>query len=91
MYRREVSTKPSGRQDSLCRLLISWQTSEHGYNRVMNTPLPIRFASFLAPNMWPVYEYVVAEIGRWLNHPTELVVGSSFAQFAAGEVDAGFL
>lgn len=57
----------------------------------MQDPRPIRFASFLAPNMWPVYDYVAADIGRRLGHPTELVVGSSFAQFAAGEVDAGFL
>lgn len=57
----------------------------------MQDPPPIRFASFLAPNMWPVYQFMVAELGRRLGHPTELAVGSSFAQFAAGEVDAGFL
>lgn len=57
----------------------------------MRYPRPIRFASFLAPNMWPMYQFVVAELGRQLGHPTELMVGSSFAQFAAHEVDAGFL
>jgi len=52
---------------------------------------PIRFATFLAPNMQPVYEFIARYIGEKLNQPTRLIVGSSFDQFAAGEVDVGFI
>ena len=52
---------------------------------------PIRFATFLAPNMQPVYEFIVRYVGEKLNRPTTLIVGSSFDQFAAGEADVGFI
>lgn len=52
---------------------------------------PIRFATFLAPNMQPVYEFIVQYVGKKLNRPTTLIVGSSFDQFAAGEADVGFI
>jgi phosphonate transport system substrate-binding protein len=51
----------------------------------------LRVATFLAPNMLPVYEFVVAAIGRELGGGAELVVGSSFEQFGNGEIDAGFI
>lgn len=54
-------------------------------------PDPIRFATFLAPNMFPVYRFIADYVGRQLERPTELIVGSSFAQFAAGEADVGFI
>jgi hypothetical protein len=50
---------------------------------------PLRFASFLAPNMLPVYRFLAARIGERLGCPVELVVGSSFDQFEAGEADLG--
>jgi phosphonate transport system substrate-binding protein len=52
---------------------------------------PIRFATYLAPNMLPVYRAVAAYVGRRLGRPAELVVGGSFAAFESGEVDVGFL
>jgi phosphonate transport system substrate-binding protein len=52
---------------------------------------PIHFATFLAPNMRPVYECVAEYVGRRLGHPTELAVGGSFAAFERGEVDVGFI
>src|SRR5689334_24788976 len=52
---------------------------------------PIQFATFLAPNMRPVYEFIVRYVGEKLNRPTTLIAGSSFDQFAAGEADAGFI
>ena len=46
---------------------------------------PLRFATFLAPNMLPVYRFLADRIGR----PVELLVGSSFDQFQRGEADLG--
>jgi hypothetical protein len=50
---------------------------------------PLRFASFLAPNMLPVYRFLADLIGRRFHRRVELVVGRSFDQFAAGEADLG--
>jgi hypothetical protein len=40
----------------------------------------LRIATFLAPNMLPVYEFLVAAIGRELGGSAELVLGASFDQ-----------
>jgi phosphonate transport system substrate-binding protein len=52
---------------------------------------PLRFATFLAPNMAPVYRFLAGRIGQHLGRPVELVVGRSFDQFEAGEVDLGVI
>lgn len=52
---------------------------------------PIRFATFLAPNMLPVYRFISAYTGKKLGLHTELFVGTSFNQFAAGQADVGFI
>ncbi|MEW5961843.1 MAG: PhnD/SsuA/transferrin family substrate-binding protein [Chloroflexota bacterium] len=52
---------------------------------------PIRFATFLAPNMYPVYQFIATYIAEKLGCRTELMTGSSFDQFAAGQVDVGFI
>src|SRR5689334_10399817 len=52
---------------------------------------PIRFATYLAPNMYPVYQCVADYVGRQLECPTELAVGESFTAFASGDVDVGFI
>jgi len=51
----------------------------------------LRFATYLAPSMWPVYEFIAGYVGDTLGRPATLVTGSSFDQFAAGEVDVGFI
>jgi phosphonate transport system substrate-binding protein len=51
----------------------------------------LRIATFLAPNMLPVYAFIVDALGRELNRGTELVVGASFNQLGNGEIDAGFI
>jgi phosphonate transport system substrate-binding protein len=51
----------------------------------------IRFASFLAPNMFGVYRFVADYVGQQLDRPSELTVGHSFDQFADGGADIGFL
>jgi phosphonate transport system substrate-binding protein len=52
---------------------------------------PVRFATFLAPNMLPVYRFLAERIGERLACPVELVVGTSFDQFEAGEADLGVI
>jgi phosphonate transport system substrate-binding protein len=52
---------------------------------------PLRFATFLAPNMGPVYRFLAGRIANRLGRPVELVVGSSFDQFERGEVDLGVI
>jgi phosphonate transport system substrate-binding protein len=50
----------------------------------------LRFVTFLAPNMYPVYESIVRHIGVRLHRPVELTVGSSYEDLlCAGH--AGFL
>lgn len=51
----------------------------------------VRFASFLAPNIHPVYQFIVDRIGAALNVRAELHTGAAFDEFARGEADAGFL
>jgi phosphonate transport system substrate-binding protein len=51
----------------------------------------LRVATFLAPNMRPIYEFLADAFGRELCSDAELVVGASFDQFANGEIDVGFI
>ena len=51
----------------------------------------IRFASFLAPNMFDVYGFMADYVGERLGRHTELTVGRSFDEFAEGAADIGFL
>jgi ABC-type phosphate/phosphonate transport system substrate-binding protein len=48
---------------------------------------PLRFATFLAPNMLPVYRFLADQIAHRLGRPVQLVVGSSLDQFDQGEGD----
>jgi phosphonate transport system substrate-binding protein len=52
---------------------------------------PLRFATYLAPNMLPVYRFLADRIGDCLSRPVELVVGTSFDQFELGEADLGVI
>jgi ABC-type phosphate/phosphonate transport system substrate-binding protein len=52
---------------------------------------PLRFATFLAPNMLPVYRFLAERIGDRLGRRVELVVGRSFDQFEQGEADLGVI
>jgi phosphonate transport system substrate-binding protein len=51
----------------------------------------LRFATFLAPTMLPVYQLLANRIARRLDRPVQLVVGASFDQFARGEADLGVI
>ncbi len=52
---------------------------------------PLRFATFLAPNMLPVYRFLAARIADRLGRPVELLVGTSFDQFEHGQADLGVI
>ena len=52
---------------------------------------PLRFASFLAPNLLPVYRVLAERIAGRLSRPVEVVVGTSFDQFERGEADLGVI
>ena len=50
---------------------------------------PLRFATYLAPNVRPVYEFISRYVGDRLGCSTELIVGDSYAHVA--ESDVAFL
>jgi phosphonate transport system substrate-binding protein len=52
--------------------------------------LPLRFVTFLAPNMQSVYKFITRFVSDRLGLPTELQVGSSYRQLYE-EVDVGFV
>jgi phosphonate transport system substrate-binding protein len=52
---------------------------------------PLRFATFLAPNMLPVYRFLADRIGHRLGRPVELVVGRSIDEFERGGADLGVI
>jgi phosphonate transport system substrate-binding protein len=51
----------------------------------------LRFVTFLAPNLFPLYEFITHHAGRRLGLPTELAVGSSYAQLSTESVDVAFV
>lgn len=51
----------------------------------------LRFATFLAPNMFPVYQFITDYVSKQLNYPITLSIGASFDEFAAGQADFGFI
>jgi phosphonate transport system substrate-binding protein len=57
----------------------------------MHNTSVIRFATFLSPNIYPTYDFISRYVGEKVGHPTRLIVGQSFEEFAAGEVDVGFI
>ncbi|MDQ6709864.1 MAG: PhnD/SsuA/transferrin family substrate-binding protein [Candidatus Dormibacteraeota bacterium] len=51
----------------------------------------LTFATYLAPIMRPVYQWITDRVGTTLDCETRLVVGSSYGELTKGEVDAAFL
>ncbi len=49
------------------------------------------FATYLAPCLQPVYEFVARRVGEKLRRPTRLIVGESFEQVRTAKVDFAFL
>src|SRR5262245_45014037 len=46
----------------------------------------LRFATFLAPALYPVYEYIARHVGRRLGVATDLLVGECYDQMADADV-----
>src|SRR5215212_5533846 len=62
-----------------------------GFEKDIALMRPLRFATFLAPSLFPVYQAIAEYAGRQLGVPTTLTVGESFDAFARGEADVGFI
>lgn len=57
----------------------------------MGTEPLLRFATFLAPSMFAVYQAVAEYVGAAVGRRVTLRVGDSFAAFAEGRTDIGFI
>ena len=55
------------------------------------TQQPLIFATFLAPVLYKTCLYITEYIEQYTGIPTFLLHGESFADFAAGAIDAGFV
>ncbi len=51
----------------------------------------LRFATYLAPNIYETYAFIARYVGEKVGRPVTLNVGQSFDEFALGQVDIGFL
>jgi phosphonate transport system substrate-binding protein len=51
----------------------------------------LRFASYLAPNIYETYAFIAHYVGEKIGQPVTMNVGQSFDEFAGGQVDIGFL
>ena len=51
----------------------------------------LRFATYLAPNVYETYAFIARYVGEKIGLPAQLTVGQSFNAFACGQVDVGFL
>jgi phosphonate transport system substrate-binding protein len=51
----------------------------------------LRFVTFLAPNLYAFYEFIAHHAGRHFGLPTELAVGSSYAELSSQAVDIAFV
>src|SRR5437588_12794304 len=54
-------------------------------------PSLLRFATFLSPSLYEVYEYISRYVGEQTGHSTQLVVGQSLEAFADGQAHIGFV
>lgn len=52
---------------------------------------PLRFVTYLAPNVFSVYQFVADYIAEKLDQPTVISVGTSFDQFELDQADVGFI
>ncbi|MBL8046312.1 MAG: hypothetical protein JNL09_07225 [Anaerolineales bacterium] len=53
--------------------------------------MKLRFATYLAPNMRPVYEFIADTIAQRLSVETELFVGQAYEELVRGAASAGFI
>jgi phosphonate transport system substrate-binding protein len=53
-------------------------------------PRPLRFVTFLAPHLLPLYAFVARQVQDRLAYPTELIVGTSYEQLSE-EAEVAFV
>ncbi len=53
--------------------------------------MPLRFVTFLAPNVLPVYQFIATWIGQRLGIETELLSGDTHNQFEVLRPDVAFM
>lgn len=53
--------------------------------------MTLRFVSFLAPSIKPLYHFIAERVSARLGLQTELLVGNSYAQALDGRMDFGFI
>jgi len=51
----------------------------------------MRFATYLAPNIYQTYAFIARYVGEKIGQPVTLAVGQSFNEFAEGKVDVAFM
>jgi phosphonate transport system substrate-binding protein len=68
--------------------VLSRIANDRGPRRQRNA---LRFVTFLAPILYPLYEFITRHAGRRLGLPTELAVGSSYAVLRTEAVDVAFV
>jgi len=51
----------------------------------------LRFITYLAPKLYPLYSYLTGYVSRKLGVQSEFVMGSSYAQLQRGEADVSFV
>jgi phosphonate transport system substrate-binding protein len=62
---------------------------ESGWHELSSRRLrnrPLRFVTYLAPNVRPLYEFIARYVGQRLGCATELIVGESYARVAQADV-----
>ena len=52
---------------------------------------PLRFVTFLAPSIKPMYQYIADYVGEQLGMATELAVGKDYTPATDGSMDVGFI
>ncbi len=52
---------------------------------------PLRFVSFLAPSIKPMYQFIADYVGEQLGIATELSVGEDYSRATDGSMDVGFI
>src|SRR5215470_12955606 len=57
----------------------------------MPEPSKLRFVTFLAPNVLPVYQFIARYVGEKLGCETELLTGDSHDQFSELRPDIAFI
>src|SRR5229473_5132286 len=83
----------SAKSETASSTRLTTSTTQGASHSILGRPIarPLVFATYLAPNILPLYQHITAAIGERLGIQTRLEVGRSFSQLINGEVDVAFL